>query len=275
MGGRGVQRALPSQGRGPGLGAAIASTRLKPPSVRRHERLRLSAPLGLKKPGGKPEASPSRRGASPVPAEAGRGVPRLFQPPSPWARGPLATSNLVLFESSETSTLLISYNKPPWWLTSVVMGRHTSVPPHESLMPDPPPSQSKSQAPWPKRTANLRKARKARGTSHHARSSHIGLNIVHFIMSIFGNCKMSRTLANRISLLICIVWVIYGGFTYIIHCDVFPEVGSGIYCNWDEIQIYYSADSAPVSYSVILLQLIGPPLFVWAILRAFVWAFQK
>ena len=86
---------------------------------------------------------------------------------------------------------------------------------------------------------------------------------------------MTRTLANRISVLISIVWVIYVGFRYIVHCDLFPEIGPGVYCNWEEIQIYYSYDSEPVSYSVILLQFIGPPLVFWAILRAFAWAFRR
>jgi len=94
-------------------------------------------------------------------------------------------------------------------------------------------------------------------------------------MSIFGISKLTRTLANRISILVCIVWVIYVGFKYIMHCDLFPEIGPGIYCNWEEIQIYYSSDSESVGYSVILLQVIGPPLLFWAILRAFAWVFQK
>src|SRR5271165_5328306 len=34
-----------------------------------------------------------------APSSSGRGAPRLFQPPSPWARGPLATDRQAAVES--------------------------------------------------------------------------------------------------------------------------------------------------------------------------------
>jgi hypothetical protein len=86
--------------------------------------------------------------------------------------------------------------------------------------------------------------------------------------------KWSR-IANRLSVLIGFVWLIYISFRFFMHCDLFPTIGPGVYCNWKQFEIYYSPDFEPTSASSIMLAFIGPPVVLWGILRGVVWVFRN